>query len=94
MPEHQLVSMYLQNKQESGGGVPVASPMPKSDLKKLDREKNMSFLINSVLPSMVSPPLLLWRRVVICFSWEVGDFLPKLKGKVTFCSRVMTCSSL
>ena len=23
--------MYLQNKQESGGGAPVASPMPKSD---------------------------------------------------------------
>ena len=24
-------SMYLQNKQENGGGPPIASPMPKSD---------------------------------------------------------------
>ena len=23
--------MYLQNKQENGGGAPIASPMPKSD---------------------------------------------------------------
>ena len=23
--------MYLQNKQENGGGAPAASPMPKSD---------------------------------------------------------------
>ena len=23
--------MYLQNKQENGGGAPTASPMPKSD---------------------------------------------------------------
>ena len=31
MLEHQLASMYLQNKQENGCGLPVASPMPKSD---------------------------------------------------------------
>ena len=29
--EHRLASKYLQNKQENGGGAPIASPMPKSD---------------------------------------------------------------
>ena len=38
------------------------------------------------------PPLS--RRVVVLFSWEVNDFLPKRKGKVALCLRVMTCSSL
>ena len=42
----------------------------------------------------MSPTLSLWRRVVVRFSWEVGDFLPKRKGKGALYSRVMTCSSI
>ena len=28
------------------------------------------------------------------FTWEVSDSLSKRKGKVAFCSRIMTCSPL
>ena len=57
------------------------------------REINPYFSVKSVLPSTVSPPLSLWRRVVVRFTWEIGNSLPKRKGKVVLCSRVMTCYS-
>ena len=75
--------MYLQNKQENDGSSP---PM-------VYRNQSV-FSIKSILPSMVSPPLSLWRRAVVRSTWEVGDSLPKWKGKVVLCPHFMTCSSL
>ena len=85
--------MYLQNKQENGSGVPVVTPMPKSYLLLVEREINVFFSQDCLTFYGVTPPLS-WRRVVVRFTWEVGDALPKRKGKVALCSSVMTCSSL
>ena len=84
--------MYLQNKQENRGGAHVASPKPNSDLEFPERDKSV-FSVKNILPSTVSLPLSLRRRVVVRFTWEVSDSLPKWKGKGALCSHVMTCSS-
>ena len=46
---HQLASIYLQNKQENGGGAPAASPMPKSD-QGIWRVKESVFLSKECCP--------------------------------------------
>ena len=51
MLEHQPTNMYLQIKQENGGGALAASPMPKSDQGNLESKKislfqsRMSYLL-------------------------------------------------
>ena len=85
--------MYMQNKQDNGGGVPVASPMLKSD-SEIWREKESIFFSQESLTFYGVIPSSLWRMAVVRFSWEVDDFLSKRKGKVALCLHVMTCSSL
>ena len=52
---HQLSSEYLQNKQGKGGGVPAASPMPKSDRENVE-SKRVSFSERNVVPFLVAIP--------------------------------------
>ena len=74
--------MYQQNKQENGGGAPVASLVPKSGLE-IYREKSIYIFHQEYLTFYGVTPSL--------FSEE--GRCPLYMGSRRF-SRVMTCSSL
>ena len=73
--------MYLQNKQENEGGAPIASPIPKSNQGIWRVKEFVCFPIKNVLPSMVSPPLLLWRRGRCPLFMGSRRFTSKMEGE-------------
>ena len=78
--------MNLQNKQGTGGGLPIGSPMLKliGEHKKFQscgRIFSHTFLI-------ALPPLFIKKDDDPLFLWEVGDWFPKWKG-----GRRFTCAS-
>ena len=54
--EHELANMYLQNKQENGGGAPAASPMPKSGQEIWRMKGSVFFSQESRTFLVVIPP--------------------------------------
>ena len=72
--------MYLQNKQENGGGVLAASSIPKLD-QGIWRVKESVFFNKECRTSLIAiPPSFIGEEDDPIFM-EIGDFLPKRKGK-------------
>ena len=79
---HEPGSKDLQNKQGINGGVPVGSLM-----LKLDREiesVNVNFSIVYFYIHLCCHSFLIYEGGIIHFSWKVGDWFPKWKGRRRF----------